>query len=321
MKFTQIPVQLNQPPGSGISMQAVDILRDHGGPALCQGCMCQVGPCKAEALPDRAVQAKIGGRVLFEPVPAKEFAQGNAMDVPPEEGQPTCDRDSRARERGNKPRVLNGLPQLRDTGIPGQHLKVQYLHDSSPRSAQFFIFLSVAMFTNRKRNITVLLTPARYGSRAVWHSKNTKEDLHMIETFGQRVRRLRQERRWSQQELSLRSGISTPHISSIERGKRFPSLDYAIRLADALGVSLTALCDQSIEFRPPRMLSSVDELPQYLQSFILKEEAVPYLETAHRMSALPAEDANFIRLIVELLVQKHRLRYPDPAKGQEDRST
>jgi transcriptional regulator with XRE-family HTH domain len=132
----------------------------------------------------------------------------------------------------------------------------------------------------------------------------------MNESFGHRVRKLRQERRWSQQELSLRSGISTPHISSIERGKRFPSLDYAMRLADSLGVPLNALCDESADFKPPKMMSSPDELPLYLQSFILNEEAAPYLQAAHRMSTLRQEDADFIRLIIDLLIQRQRNNLP-----------
>ncbi|WP_067933680.1 helix-turn-helix domain-containing protein [Alicyclobacillus kakegawensis] len=128
----------------------------------------------------------------------------------------------------------------------------------------------------------------------------------MNESFGSRVRRLRQARRWSQQELSLRSGISTPHISSIERGKRFPSLDYAMRLANALGVSLPALCDQRRELRPPKMKNSPDELPSYLQNFVLNEESTPYLEMAHRLSTLPKQDTEFLSLVVELLVERRR---------------
>lgn len=130
---------------------------------------------------------------------------------------------------------------------------------------------------------------------------------NMNESFGPRVRRLRQERRWSQQELSLRSGISTPHISSIERSKRYPSLEYALRIAASLGVPLSALCDESSSFAPPKMKSSPDELPVYLQNFVLNEEATPYLQAAHRMSTLPQSDREFITLVINLLVQQRKL--------------
>jgi transcriptional regulator with XRE-family HTH domain len=131
--------------------------------------------------------------------------------------------------------------------------------------------------------------------------------IQMNDYFGLRVRRLRLERRWSQQELSLRSGISTPHISSIERGKRFPSLEYAMRLAEALGVPLTVLCDDKTEFRAPKMRNSPDELPLYLQNFVLNEAATPYLQAAHRLSTLPKEDSEFLTRMIELLSQKRQL--------------
>lgn len=128
----------------------------------------------------------------------------------------------------------------------------------------------------------------------------------MTESLGERIRRLRHDRRWSQQELSLRCGISTPHISSIELGKRLPSLEYARRIADCLGVALVALCDYTTELRSPKMLQSAEELPLYLQSFVLNEDATPYLQTAHRMSTLPKEDSDLLTLMVNLLSQSRR---------------
>lgn len=132
----------------------------------------------------------------------------------------------------------------------------------------------------------------------------------MKESFGQRVRRIRQERKWSQQELSLRSGISTPHISSIERGRRFPSLEYARKVADALGVGLIALCNEDIEVRPPKMHRSPGELPLYLQNFVLNEDAEPYLHAAHEMSTLPQPDAELLRLVIELVSQSRKENAP-----------
>ncbi len=129
----------------------------------------------------------------------------------------------------------------------------------------------------------------------------------MNANFGTRVRSLRLQKRWSQQELSLRSGISTPHISSIERGKRFPSLEYAMRLADALGIALHALCDERSDFKAPKMRESPDELPMYLQNFVLNEASEPYLAVAQQMSTLPDEDSRFLTLMVQLLVQQRRM--------------
>ena len=125
----------------------------------------------------------------------------------------------------------------------------------------------------------------------------------MPETFGSRVRKLRQARNWSQQELSMRAGISTPHISSIERSKRQPSLEYAKRMAYALGVPLSSLCDEDADFSIPRMKNSPEEWPLAMQNFILNEAAAPYLEAAKRMSTLPKEEASFLSLMIDLLSQ------------------
>ncbi|GMA60702.1 helix-turn-helix domain-containing protein [Alicyclobacillus fastidiosus] len=129
----------------------------------------------------------------------------------------------------------------------------------------------------------------------------------MNQNFGKRVRSLRLSRHWSQQELSMRCGISTPHISSIERDKRHPSLEYAQRIATALGVPLSSLCDERTEFQAPKMRNSPDELPLYLQNFILNESAFPYLEAAQRMSTLPEEEASFLTKLIELLAHRDHL--------------
>ncbi|SIS62096.1 helix-turn-helix domain-containing protein [Alicyclobacillus vulcanalis] len=135
----------------------------------------------------------------------------------------------------------------------------------------------------------------------------------MKDSFGARVRAIRQSRGWSQQELAMRAGVSTPHISSIERDKRRPSLDYAKRLADALGVPLEVLCDADTTYEPKRMRDSVYELPTPLQHFVLNEDSFPYLEAAHRMSQLSKEEALFLRQLIDVLAQKKnlltRLRY------------
>lgn len=61
--------------------------------------------------------------------------------------------------------------------------------------------------------------------------------------FGQRVRQLRLERHWSQEELAYRSGLHRTYISSLELGKRNVSLQAVQRLADALGVPVHTLME------------------------------------------------------------------------------
>jgi len=59
--------------------------------------------------------------------------------------------------------------------------------------------------------------------------------------FGELVRRLRQERGYSQEEFSFRVGLHQTYISSVERGERKVTIQTADRIAKALGTKLSDL--------------------------------------------------------------------------------
>ena len=64
----------------------------------------------------------------------------------------------------------------------------------------------------------------------------------MIEiSLGQRLRQLRDRADLSLRELAKRIGISSPFLSDIELGRRFPSEEILEKLAAALNVSLGEL--------------------------------------------------------------------------------
>lgn len=54
--------------------------------------------------------------------------------------------------------------------------------------------------------------------------------------FGEQVRKLRQQRGWSQEYLADEAGLHRTYISSLERGERNVSLENIVKLARALGV-------------------------------------------------------------------------------------
>src|SRR5688500_11801450 len=56
-----------------------------------------------------------------------------------------------------------------------------------------------------------------------------------------RVRRFRDARRWSQQELASAAGLSRPEVSAVETGRVVPSVKVALALGRALGLSVEAL--------------------------------------------------------------------------------
>lgn len=64
---------------------------------------------------------------------------------------------------------------------------------------------------------------------------------NVTELFGARIRELRKSRKLTQEQLAEFLGIDQKHISLIELGKSYPSLDRLARIAESLHVSLPSL--------------------------------------------------------------------------------
>ncbi len=69
-------------------------------------------------------------------------------------------------------------------------------------------------------------------------------DSQLGEVFGNRIRKLRREREWSQVYLAEVTGLSKTFICNLENGQKEPCLGTIKLLADGLGISLGDL------FRP-----------------------------------------------------------------------
>ncbi len=65
--------------------------------------------------------------------------------------------------------------------------------------------------------------------------------MNVEEKFGKRVRALRMQRKWSQEELSFRCGVSKNYISDVERGTRNVSLKAIEKIANGLEVEIMEL--------------------------------------------------------------------------------
>jgi transcriptional regulator with XRE-family HTH domain len=59
--------------------------------------------------------------------------------------------------------------------------------------------------------------------------------------IGKRVRNLRTDRGWSQEELADRSGVNRSYMSRVELGKSDVSLSVLHKIARTLGISLAEL--------------------------------------------------------------------------------
>lgn len=60
------------------------------------------------------------------------------------------------------------------------------------------------------------------------------EELQKL--FGLNVRRVREERGWTQEELARRAGINRSYLGGVERGKRRVAMENIARIAQALGI-------------------------------------------------------------------------------------
>lgn len=56
-----------------------------------------------------------------------------------------------------------------------------------------------------------------------------------------RLKVLRAERDWSQQDLAERLGVSRQSVNAIEKGRYDPSLPLAFRIADVFGLAIEAI--------------------------------------------------------------------------------
>ena len=59
--------------------------------------------------------------------------------------------------------------------------------------------------------------------------------------FGQNVRKVREQKGWSQDRLSEETGLHRTYISGIERGVRNPTIEIVQQLSTALGVEIQDL--------------------------------------------------------------------------------
>lgn len=65
--------------------------------------------------------------------------------------------------------------------------------------------------------------------------------MNLQTQLGMRIRYLRKERKMSQLDLALESGINKNYISDLEKGRRNPSLMILGKIANALNIDLSNL--------------------------------------------------------------------------------
>jgi transcriptional regulator with XRE-family HTH domain len=66
-----------------------------------------------------------------------------------------------------------------------------------------------------------------------------------LHRLANRIKELRREKAWSQEELAERASIQRSYLADLERGSRNPSVRTLVKIANAFRVSLKDLFEES----------------------------------------------------------------------------
>jgi transcriptional regulator with XRE-family HTH domain len=68
--------------------------------------------------------------------------------------------------------------------------------------------------------------------------------MEIRQRLGRNVRRLREQKGWSQEKFAFESDIHRTYVSDIERGARNPTITIVEKLATSLGVTASELLNE-----------------------------------------------------------------------------
>lgn len=102
-----------------------------------------------------------------------------------------------------------------------------------------------------------------------------KEDVVMnLKAIGTRIKEAREKNDITQEQLAEMVGLSSTHISVIERGVKAPKLETFIKIANALNVTSDALLldvlDNSLQITANELSKQIERLSPEEQRKILK---------------------------------------------------
>jgi transcriptional regulator with XRE-family HTH domain len=118
--------------------------------------------------------------------------------------------------------------------------------------------------------------------------------------IGQIIRSLRKEKGWSQETLALEAGMTTSHLSRIERGERRLPSNRLDSLATALGTSPSAMYAMQEGLAPPRRASnkSGDLTVDYSPEAVALRKAFRKLSMPNRRLVVDFSDMLVKRAVV-----------------------
>lgn len=108
--------------------------------------------------------------------------------------------------------------------------------------------------------------------------------------LGEKIRKLRKERNWTQAELGRRAGVGGNNVSSYELGTLKPSAKTLERFADALGVSTLELLSEE----PEQPILAIED-PELLPLF-------------REISRLPESDRSHAKWLLSVIIKQSRIQ-------------
>ena len=110
-------------------------------------------------------------------------------------------------------------------------------------------------------------------------------------TLGERIKRLRRERGWSQAQLGNKLAVHQKQVSGYERDVHVPSTDLLVRVAEAFDVSLDYLVSGS--------RGDSERID------VADRELIRHMEAIDK---LPAKDKEAVKAVLESFILKHRFQ-------------
>ena len=110
-------------------------------------------------------------------------------------------------------------------------------------------------------------------------------------SFAEKLKRLRRDRGWSQDELGRRIGIHGRHIGKYEIGNAFPNAETMVRLADTLETSIDYLLREDLEERA--------------QARLHDKALVKRLEALEQMGD---EDRHVVLTLIDAFIHKRQIQ-------------
>lgn len=109
-------------------------------------------------------------------------------------------------------------------------------------------------------------------------------------TIGERLKRLRAQKGWTQDELAQHAGMNGRHISRYEKGHLEPPRKTLLRLAEALKVPVQAL----LEDEPAYQLLDVIPDPELLEQFRI-------------VARMTEEDRQAVKRVLSMITMKQQM--------------